>query len=147
MNIINNIKLDAFSKRTIAAMGIFAAVIVMIFLTDGSAIPSAMRHFCFFIWGISACAVLSLYFDMLGYIFAAAGGNERLIFCIADAAALFLKLLILPRAFPFTDENALFLLFAAFAADVVLSRSHLLYTHRRLDQALSDTNIPSTELT
>lgn len=137
INMINNIKPDAFCKRTIAIMGVLAAVIVTISMTDGAALPTAMLYFGFFVWGISACALLTLYFDMLGYILATAGLNARLTFCIVDAAALFLKLLIVPRAFSFTDKNALFLLFAAFSADVFLSRAHMFFAQGKAEMQLT----------
>ncbi len=136
INMINNIKPDGFCKRTTAIMGIFAAVIVAISLTDSSVLPIAAQYFGFFAWGIAACALLSLYFDMLGHIFAATGLNARLMFCIADAAALFLKLLIVPQAFSFADDNALFLLFAVFAADAFLSRAYMLFTCEKTEDQL-----------
>ena len=137
MDIIKNINFDGFCKRTTAAIGAFAAALVVISLADGSALPFAARCFGVFGWGVCACAMLSLYADMLGYALTAAGGNARL-FCVTDAAALALKLLFVLEPFSLADENVLFLRFAALTADAFLSRAHMLYTRKRLDGILSD---------
>lgn len=138
MDIIKNITFDGFCKRTAAAIGAFAAVLIGISLADGSALPFAARCFGVFGWGVCACAMLSLYFDMLGYALSAAGGNTRRIFCVTDTAAWALKLLFVLEPFSLFDENTLFLRFAALTADAFLSRAHMLYTRKRLDGILSD---------
>lgn len=139
MDIIKNITFDGFCKRTAAAIGAFAAVLIWISLADGSALPFAARCFGVFGWGVCACAMLSLYFDMLGYALSAAvGGNVRRIFCVTDAAALALKLLFVLEPFSPADGNLLFLRFAALTADAFLSRAHMLYTRKRLDWISSD---------
>lgn len=138
MDIIKNITFDGFCKRTAAAIGAFAAVLIVISSADGSALLFAARCFGVFGWGVCACAMLSLYFDMLGYALSAVGGNARRIFCVTDTAALALKLLFVLEPFSLFDENMLFLRFAALTADAFLSRAHLLYTRKRLDGILSD---------
>lgn len=133
MDIINNIEFDGFCKRTIAEISAFAAALIGISLTDGSALPFAARCFGVFLWGVCACAMLSLYSDMLGYALSAAiNGNARRIFFITDAAALSLKLLFVLDPFSSADGNSLFLRFAALTADAFLSRAHMLYTRKRL---------------
>ncbi|MBD5383852.1 MAG: hypothetical protein HDR72_02485 [Ruminococcaceae bacterium] len=138
MNIIKTITFDGFCKRTTAAIGAFAAVLIGISIADGSALPFAARCFGVFGWGVCACAMLSLYFDMLGYALSAAGGNARRIFCVTDAAALALKLTFVLEPFSPADGNLLFLRFAALTADAFLSRAHMWYTRKRLDGILSD---------
>lgn len=138
MNIIKNISFDGFCGRTSAMIGAFAAVLIGVSLADGSAIPFAARCLGVFAWGLCACAMLSLYFDMLGYALSAAfSGKARRIFCLTDAAAWALKLLFVLAPFSPVDENALFLRFAALTVDAFLSRAHLLYTCERLDGILS----------
>lgn len=139
MDIIKNINFDSFCRRTAAAIVVFAAVLIGISLADGSVLPFAARCFGVFGWGVCACAMLSLYFDMLGYALSAAvGGNVRRIFCVTDAATLALKLLFVLDPFSPADSNLLFLRFAALTADAFLSRAHMLYTRKRLDGILSD---------
>ncbi|MCM1164419.1 MAG: hypothetical protein NC299_00245 [Lachnospiraceae bacterium] len=130
---MENIVFDGFCKRTAAAIAVFGAALVGISLADGSALPFAARCFGVFGWGVCACAVLTLYFDMLGYALSAAFGSARKILCAADAAAWLLKLLFVLAPFSPIDADELFVRFAALAADALLSRAHLLYTLKKLN--------------
>ncbi len=139
MDIIKNINFDGFCKRTAALIFAFSAALIAISFADGSAMPFAARCFGIFVWGVCACAMLSLYFDMAGYALSAAvGGNARRILCAADSAALALKLLFVLEPFSPFDGDALFMRFAALTVDAFLSRAHLTYTERRLNGILSD---------
>lgn len=138
MDTIENITFDGFCKRTAALICAFLAALIAISLADGSELPFAARCFGVFGWGVCACAMLTLYFDMAGYALSAAGGNARRILYTADTAALALKLLFVLEPFSPLDGNALFLRFAALTVDAFFSRAHLIYTQRRLDGILSD---------
>lgn len=138
MDIFAEMRFDGFCVRTLAAMGALAAALVCVSLSDGGAIPYAARCAGVFVWGLCACGLMSLYFDMLAYSAAAVFYEwSSVLFAAADSAALAFKLLFVLAPFALPDEDELFLRFAALTADAFLSRAHLRYTQKRLEKAAS----------
>lgn len=133
MEIFGEMRFDGFCARISAAIGGYAAALIGISLADSSAMPYAAGCAGVFVWGLCACGMLTLYFDMLAYSAAAAFKEwVRPIFSLADSAALALKLLFVLAPFSPPNEDELFLRFAALVADVFLSRRHLRLTREKV---------------
>lgn len=133
MEIFGEMRFDGSCVRTLAAIGGFAAAIIGISLADGSAMPYAAECAGVLVWGLCACGMLTLYFNMLAYS-AAMAFKEWIcpIFSLADSAALALKLLFVLAPFSLPNEDELFLRFAALTIDVFLSRRHLRHTREKI---------------
>lgn len=136
MEFVEEIRFDGHCKRLLFGIGVTAAVLAAVSLADGAAFPYAARCAGVFVWGLCACGMLTLYFNLLAYSAAGAFGEWRcVIFSLADSVALALKLLFVLAPFSLPNEDELFLRFAALTADVFLSRRHLRITSEKIGAA------------
>ena len=123
MDVIENLEFDGYCKRTTALIGIFAALRILTSLL-GEGLPFAARCFGALVGELSACAMITLYFNMTAHAFSEAmpeKGASRL-YAFTEAISAVLKFcFVIEPLFPY-NENALFVKFTALALDAFLSR-------------------------
>lgn len=124
MDIIKRLEFDVYCQKTAAVIGIFAAVRILTSLC-GAGLPFAARCFGALIGELSACAMITLYFDMSAHALSAAmlEKKSRLNALIGTLSAALKLCFVLDPLTP-CGENALFVKFAALFLDAFLSRIH-----------------------
>lgn len=127
MDVIKRLEFDGYCKKTAALIGIFAAVRVLTALC-GDGLPFAARCFGALIGELSACAMITLYFDMSAHALSTAMPEKSpsRLYALTGALSAAVKLCFVIDPLSPCNENALIVKFAALLLDVFLSRLHSL---------------------
>ncbi len=123
MDVIKRLEFDGYCKKSAAMIGVFAAVLIFTSL-DGDGLPFAARCFGALLGELSACAMLTLYFDTLAHALSAAvpDQNPSRLYALTGALSAAMKLYFVLDPLSLCNENALFVKFAALTLDAFLQR-------------------------
>lgn len=127
MDVIKRLEFDKYCKRTAVLIGIFAAVRILTALC-GEGLPFAARCFGALIGELSACAMITLYFDISAHTLSAAMPEKSpsRLYALTGALSAASKFCFVIDPLSPCNENALFVKFAALFLDAFLSRLHSL---------------------
>lgn len=128
MDVIKDLKYDGYCKKSSALIGVFAAARILTSLC-GAGLPFAARCFGALIGELSACAMITLYFDMSAHALSAAlPEKKRRLYVLTGALSAAMKLYFILDPLAPCGENAMFVKFAALFLDAFLSRAYLAYS-------------------
>lgn len=132
MDIIKKLEFDGYCKKKAALIGIFAAVRIFTSLGGGD-LPFSARCFGGLIGELSACAMLTLYFDMSAHALSAVIPEKYAsrLYAFTEALSAAMKLYFVLDPLLICNENALFVKFSALTLDTFFSRRRLLRTSER----------------